>query len=115
MLAKLDGRTREAALMRRVRAELTAHVGGEPTVTQRLLIERAAILSLRVAQLDARILTGELLTQHDNQHGLAWNNALRRTVVALGLYPAVTKAPTLAEAMAEATRDRASHERRRVA
>jgi hypothetical protein len=47
-LAKLDGRTREAALVRRVRAELTAHVGGNPTFPQRMLIDRAAVLALRM-------------------------------------------------------------------
>jgi len=35
-LAKIDGRRREAALMRRVRAELTAHVGGTPSFPQRV-------------------------------------------------------------------------------
>jgi hypothetical protein len=87
-LAKLDGRTREAALMRRVRAELTAHCGGNPNAVQRALIERAAILSLRVAQLDAKIVAGEALTLHDSNFALAWNNALRRTLAALGLEPA---------------------------
>jgi hypothetical protein len=87
-LAKLDGRTKEAALMRRVRADLIAHVGGLPTVTQRLLIERAVVLSLRVAQIDAKILAGESLTLHDSNFALAWNNALRRTLVALGIEPA---------------------------
>jgi hypothetical protein len=83
-LAKLDGRTREAALMRQVRAELTAHCGGHPNAVQRQLIERAVVLSLRVAQLDAKILAGEALTLHDSNFALAWNNALRRTLVALG-------------------------------
>jgi hypothetical protein len=86
--AKLDGRTKEAALMRRVRAELTAHVGGNPNAVQRALIERAVILSLRVAQIDARIVAGETLTLHDNNFALAWNNALRRTMAAIGLEPA---------------------------
>lgn len=57
-LAKLDGRTREAALMRRVRAELTAYVGGSPTFPQRSLIDRAAILALRMAQIDEKIIGG---------------------------------------------------------
>ena len=60
-LAKLDGRTREAALMRRVRAELTAHVGGHPTFPQKCLIERAAVLALRIAQIDLKMLAGEPL------------------------------------------------------
>jgi hypothetical protein len=71
--------------MRRVRAELTEHVGGHPSVTERMLIERATMLSLRVAQIDAKILSDEVLTLHDNQHALAWINALRRTLVDLGL------------------------------
>jgi len=96
-LAKLDGRTREAALMRRVRADLVAHVGGSPNAAQRLLIERAVILSLRVAQIDARILAGGVLTAHDNDHAIAWHNALRRTIAALGLEPAAAPQPTLAD------------------
>lgn len=104
-LAKLDGRTREAALMRRVRAELTAHCGGNPNAVQRALIERAAILSLRVAQLDAKIVAGEALTLHDSNFALAWNNALRRTLAALGLEPSTAarpSGPTLADLRREA-------------
>jgi hypothetical protein len=83
-LWKLDGRTKEAALMRRVRQELTAHCG-HPNTIQRALIERAVILSLRVAQIDYKILAGEELTLHDSNFALAWNNALRRTLTALGV------------------------------
>jgi hypothetical protein len=86
-IAEIDQRTVEAALMRRVRDELTEHCGGHPTVVERLLIERATILSLRVAQIDVKILAGEVLTLHDNQHALSWFNALRRTLVELGLQP----------------------------
>ncbi|MBV9826127.1 MAG: hypothetical protein JO001_10700 [Alphaproteobacteria bacterium] len=86
-LGKLDGRTREAALMRRVRAELTDHVGGSPTAPQRLLIERAAILALRCAQIDAAILADKALSLHDNNHAIAWHNAYRRTIAALGPEP----------------------------
>ncbi len=71
--------------MRSIREELTAHVGGRPSATERLLIERCVMLSLKCAQIDARILAGETFTQHDNAHGLAWNNALRRTLLELGL------------------------------
>jgi hypothetical protein len=106
-LAKLDGRTREASLMRRVRAELTAHCGGSPSATQRALIERAVILSLRVAQIDAKILAGEALTLHDSNFALAWNNSLRRTLVALG-QPAAQKAPTLADYLANKYGDEAA-------
>jgi hypothetical protein len=106
ILAKLDGRTREAALMRRVRADLTVHVGGDPTFPQRLLIDRAVVLALRVAQIEAKMIAGETLTLHDNNHAIAWHNAFRRTIAALGLGPAATAQPTLAEAMAEAEAER---------
>jgi hypothetical protein len=103
-LAKLDGRTREAALMRQVRADLTAHVGGSPSAIQRALIERAVVLSLRVAQIDAAIVAGKALTLHDANFALAWNNALRRTLVALGLQPAAAPAPTLEDTLARIAR-----------
>jgi hypothetical protein len=71
--------------MRRVRRELTEHVGGKPTAIQRALIERCCILSLRVAQMDAQFLEGKTPTLHDTNFSLAWSNALRRTLVALGV------------------------------
>jgi hypothetical protein len=83
-LAKLDGRTREATFLGRVRAELTEHVG-KPSVVQRMLINRAAVLSLRLAMLDQKIIRDQALTEHDNNHIVAWQNALTRILVALGV------------------------------
>jgi hypothetical protein len=48
----VDGRLAEAKLMARVRAELTQHLGGKPSATQRILIDRAAALSLRIHLMD---------------------------------------------------------------
>jgi hypothetical protein len=48
-LVEVDKRSREYRLMRQVRKDLTAHIGGSPNAAQRMLIERAVILSLRVA------------------------------------------------------------------
>jgi hypothetical protein len=93
MIASLDQRTREAGYMRQVRNELTEHVGGKPNAVQRALIERAVILSLRVAQLDRKILAGEEFTIHDSNYSLAWNNALRRTLMALGVEGATAGKP----------------------
>ena len=36
----VDGRSREGRLMRHLEAELTKHVGGSPSIVQRLLIDR---------------------------------------------------------------------------
>lgn len=98
-LAKLDGRTKEAALMRWVRAELLAHVGGRPTFPQSLLIDRAAVLALRLTQIEAKMLSGEVLTLHDNNHAIAWHNAFRRTIAALGLAPAAAQSLDAMEAI----------------
>jgi hypothetical protein len=78
-LAKLDQRTKEAALMRQTRAALTAHVG-EPSAVQTALIERATWLTLRVAQLDAKMAGGAAFTEHDSRTYLAWSNSLGRTL-----------------------------------
>jgi hypothetical protein len=46
-LAKLVGTRREATLMQEARAESITHVGGNPSATQRAIIEQAAHLRLR--------------------------------------------------------------------
>lgn len=96
-LAKLDGRTREARIMRAARDELTAHVGGKPSATQRALIERAATLTLRVAQLDAKAADAGAMSDHASKQYLAWSNSLTRTLRELGLKPAAEKPPSLAD------------------
>jgi hypothetical protein len=80
----VDGRTRAAALLRRVRRELTEFVGPNPTVTQRMMIDRAVILSLRLAQLDRKIVAEEHFTILDNNQYLAWSNSLSRLLDKLG-------------------------------
>jgi hypothetical protein len=95
-LAKLDGRTKEARLVRETRAALTAHVGGTPSATQRALIERAVQLTLRVCAMDRKFAeTGEM-TEHDSRSYLAWSASLSRAMRDLGVRPAAAKAPDLA-------------------
>jgi hypothetical protein len=95
VLARIDKRSREALFLRRVTEELSEHVGGRPSAAQRALIERAAMLSLRLAMLDERVITGEMTTNVAGEY-LAWSNSLTRTMVALGLEPA-RSVPTLAQ------------------
>jgi hypothetical protein len=101
-LAKADGRTREAALMRRVREDLIAHVGGKPNTVQSMLIDRSAVLALRLAKLDDKIVneTGPL-TLHDTNFVIAWQNALTRCLVALGVNPAAAPHPSLEGVLAD--------------
>ncbi len=98
-LAKIDQRTREARLMRETRARLIEHVGGRPSAVEAELIERAVQLTLKVAQLDAK-LDANAMTDHDHRFYLAWSNALTRTLAQLGLKPAAPRGPTLAEHLA---------------
>ena len=100
-LVQLDKRSREYRLMRQVRKDLTAHIGGSPNAAQRMLIERAVILSLRVAMLDRQIVEGEILTTLDNNQYLAWSNSLVRTIARLGLTPTDGPRPTLESVMAD--------------
>lgn len=98
-LARLDQRSREARIMAGVRADLTAHVGGKPSATQRMLIDRAARLSLQVAQLDAKMSAPGGLTEHDHRTYLAWSNTLTRTLRTLGLTAVSQRPMTAAEAL----------------
>jgi hypothetical protein len=85
-LVKLDNRTREARLLRRIVADLTDHVGGSPSPAERRIIERCAWLQLHVSQLDARVATGGSLTERDSRSYLAWTHALTSALASLGAH-----------------------------
>lgn len=88
VLAKIDGRRREARLMQTVRDELTEHVGGNPSATQKALIERAAWLTLHVSLMDQKLMEqgdGATLSERDSRQYLAWSNSLTRTIRQLGV------------------------------
>ena len=95
-LSKIDGRTREARFVKSVRAELIEHLGGLPSVTEHALVERAAWLALRVAQLNAKLAGGDAFTDHDSRTYLAWSNALGRSFRELGLKPRTEASQSLA-------------------
>jgi hypothetical protein len=96
-LARVDGRSREGRLLRVVRDELTAQIG-KPTPAQTALIERAAWLSLRIAQLDVRMANGGF-TDFDSKQYLAWSNTLTRLLRTLGLKGNGARAIDLAEVL----------------
>src|SRR5689334_2169887 len=77
-LRKLDQRTREARYLRRVTADLIAHLGGAAAVTapRRYLIDRLAMDLLRLELLDAKTAAGQL-TDHDGRTAHALRNAVR--------------------------------------
>lgn len=101
-LAKLDGRTKEARLVRQVRRDLLAQVGGNPTAVQRALIERAVQLHLQVANMDRRTAEGRAMTDLDSRTYLAWSNSLVRTLRELARTASATqpKPPSIADYLA---------------
>ena len=95
-LAKLDRRTRESRLMQSVVRDLTKHVGGKPSATQSALIERAAMLTLHLALMDARLAErGDGPSERDSRQYLAWSNSLSRLLRDLGPAIAPNAAPDL--------------------
>ena len=97
-LASIDMRSKEGRLLRKVRAELTAHVGS-PSATQRIIIERCAVLQLQLAMLDAKHAAGNF-TPYDQREYLAWTGAFTRLLRQLGLKGAAERAPNLREYIA---------------
>jgi len=100
--AKIDGRTWQARLLKATRRNLTAHVGGSPSVTQRALIDRAAWVTLHLAVLDKKTVDGMPLTTPEQVAYTSLNATLARCMARLGTQPAAPPKPkTLAEHLAE--------------
>jgi hypothetical protein len=91
-LEKLDKRTKEARLANSLRKELTAHVGGNPSIAQRLLIDQATKIQLRIALMD-REGTGGGMSERRQVEYLAWCGTLTRLVRELGLVGAPPPKP----------------------
>jgi hypothetical protein len=97
-IRRLDKRTKAGRYIEAVKATLVQHVGGRPSVTQTVLIERAAILSLRLALMDAQTEPGGAMSEKNAREYLCWSNAHTRLMGLLG--PGVSPnaaAPTLAD------------------
>jgi hypothetical protein len=102
----IDGRSQIGRLARDMEAQLIAHCGGSPSVTQRLLIDRAVKIRLRLDEFDAKLASGGEWTALDGRTYGGLLNAFRLAMRELGLKGAEQRAPTLAEAMAAARRER---------
>src|SRR5271154_5019729 len=87
----VDGRSREGRFLAAARAELVAHVGGDPSSAQRVLIDRTAWLRLHVMLLDEKVAGGKSLTGHDQRAYLAFSNSLVRAMRELGLRPTAAR------------------------
>lgn len=92
-MAKVDGRSKEALFMARIRRELTEHVG-QPNAVQRQLIERCVRLTMQVEILDEQFLKLNYMSERDSRQYIAWSNALSRTLAKLGVNPAAKPNPS---------------------
>lgn len=81
--------------MRKVRAELVAHVGGKPSVTQRALIEACVQMRLRLAVMDSEFARTQTFSEHTSRQYLAWSGHYARMLRQLGMEAAEEKPPTL--------------------
>jgi hypothetical protein len=95
----LSGRSREGRYVAAVEAALAQHVApaGEPSITQRLLIRRAAKALLQLELLDEK----PVRTDHDLRLAASLDNRARLILRELGLKAAAPAAPTLAEVLAQ--------------
>ena len=104
-LARPDGRSRQGRLLTQMRRQLTAQLGGNPTPTQVVLIQTAAMLQLKCATFDQKIIDGTF-SDYDSKVYLAYANSLRRTLDSLGLAAAPAPKPTLQERLRQEADER---------
>jgi hypothetical protein len=77
-------------------------------MTQIALIDRAAMLTLHLARMDAKAIEAGEFSDHASRQYLAWSNTLTRTLKALGLEPASARPLTPTEALARVYVERPS-------
>ena len=78
------GTTAEAQFIRQVRAQLVHHVGGKPSAVERIMIERAVMLTVHLGRMDAEALAGGGMSDHARKQYLAWDGKLRQALRQIG-------------------------------
>jgi hypothetical protein len=87
-------RSREGKLLAAARAELIAHVGGNPNNVQKTL-------SLYIELMDAEALEAGTMSERNSRQYLAWSNALRLCLREIGVDEAKpAKPPSLSDYVA---------------
>ena len=101
----VNGKSTDGHFIRAYQRELTEHIGGRPTIVQRRLIERAAMLALHLLKFDQRAYRVGQLSDRSMRDYLAAHNSLTRTLQAIGVQAAPVEAEskpkTLADIVAE--------------
>lgn len=104
--ASLDGRSTTGRFVRDLEAQLVAHVGGAPTITQKLLIGRIVTTTVQLAALDEKLASGSNWTDCDTRTHAALVNRQRLLLRELGMKPAAPPVPSLAEHLARRAAER---------
>lgn len=86
-IPRLDKRSAEYKLMETFRQELTDHVGGQPSATQKALIQMACWLRLKIELMDREIASGKEFGDYHTNVYLSWVNSLQRLLSRLGMEP----------------------------
>jgi len=81
----VDRRTKIGRMIAKLREELIEHVGGNPSITELILIDRICSKVVRCRLHESNILSGEHMGSRD--YFLALENGLRHDLKALGLKP----------------------------
>ena len=85
-LCFLDGRSREAKILREIEAALVTSLGGDPSPQQILIIKRACVKALRCTAMEHQIVTLDgNVPESLSQDYLRWSRELRNDLLALGL------------------------------
>jgi hypothetical protein len=96
----IDGRSATGRYVRDLEQHLITHVGGSPTITQRLLIERLICTTVQLHALDAKLAAGDGWTDHDGRTHGGLINRQRLLLRELGLKAAAERPPSLADYLA---------------
>jgi hypothetical protein len=82
---QIDGRLYEGKLERRTIRELTAHLGGDLTPPQEILVRQAAKLMVTLDILGVELVDKGEVSDFASRRYLAWVGALRRMLETLGI------------------------------
>jgi hypothetical protein len=96
----IDGRSREGRFLRAFEAQLSEHIGGKPSIAERMLISRLARIALRLEMFDEKLSAGTL-TDHDGRIYGALHNSFRLMLRELGIKGSVGAQPRLADLLAK--------------
>jgi hypothetical protein len=99
----IDARSREDKFLRDCEAMLIEHVGGNPSLVQRVIITRAARVALHLELMDEKsLLKGHGFGIHDHNYYVSWSNSLARLLARLGVIePTVASQPPMIVPTAE--------------